>query len=342
MRFHTTLIYLIMFNCHSQFAVATSSEDPEKCDCKDVEVIVGSEKYTTLEDREIGSPLLDKNGEPVIWQHSLPFFAQDVLDLGFELPNTYGIAIIPNKIEQDIILSNLKLGANNNELSDVEFVQFGTGKVDNKNVQIKVDAWIFPFLNVYATYGKMRGSTDIPVGVEGKGLLELLGIDCTRAIFQEACSRRFAAIATPEYKGSNYSLGFNLAVGWDKFFATLPVTYAVTDLNILQDDAIAIQISPRLGISAVAGGWGTISTFIGATYLKADVTVNGDITFDTSGIDTLNDTSILKFRVDQENADKFNYLIGFNWDIDRNWSIHTEAGFGGSRTNVISSITYRF
>ena len=41
-------------------------------------------------------------------------------------------------------------------------------------------------------------------------------------------------------------------------------------------------------------------------------------------------------------ADRFNYLIGFNWDIDRILSIHTEAGFGGSRTNVISTFTYRF
>ena len=76
--------------------------------------------------------------------------------------------------------------------------------------------------------------TDIPVGVEGKGLLEALGVDCDRAVFQDACGRRFAALASPEYTGSNYSVGFNLAVGWDKFFATLPVTYAVTDLNIFK------------------------------------------------------------------------------------------------------------
>ena len=114
-------------------------------------------QYTTLEDRKIGSPLLDEKGEPVIWERTLPFFAQNVLDLGFELPKTYGFAIIPNEIKQDIILSNLQLATNDNDLSVVEFVQFGTGKVDNKNIQFKLDAWVFPFLNVYVTYGEMRG-----------------------------------------------------------------------------------------------------------------------------------------------------------------------------------------
>ena len=33
-------------------------------------------------------------------------------------------------------------------------------------------------------------------------------------------------MAKPDYHGENVSLGVNLAMGWDRFFVTLPITYA--------------------------------------------------------------------------------------------------------------------
>jgi hypothetical protein len=36
------------------------------------------------------------------------------------------------------------------------------------------------------------------------------------------------------------------------------------------------------------------------------------------------------------------YLLGFNWEMNRNWSVMLEAGFGGSRENFIAGATYRF
>ena len=149
-------------------------------------------------------------------------------------------------------------------------------------------------------------------------------------------------MVVPEYTGTNISLGFTLAMGWDRFFVALPVTYVLTDINILADDVKALQISPRIGISADAGKWGTISTFIGVTYLNAELDVAGKIAFDTSDIPGEDATTELDFVINQENADKYNLLIGFNWDVTKSWSFHSEAGFGGSRESFIASTTYRF
>ena len=48
---------------------------------------------------------VDQQGDdaPRVWEHKLPFMAQNVVDLGFELPNPYGVAIIPAAIRQDLI-----------------------------------------------------------------------------------------------------------------------------------------------------------------------------------------------------------------------------------------------
>ena len=51
--------------------------------------------YPTLENRELGEPIVNEDGEAQVWGRALPFLGQKVLDLGFELPNPYGVAIIP-------------------------------------------------------------------------------------------------------------------------------------------------------------------------------------------------------------------------------------------------------
>ncbi|MGB0936866.1 MAG: hypothetical protein ACPGTQ_05385 [Colwellia sp.] len=319
--------------------VAQEKQAPCQCDESNINV---TERYATLKQREIGSPLLDENGERVIWPRVLPFFAQNVLDLGFELPKTFGLAIIPNVIAQDLTLTDLKVGLNGSEMVDMDFVQFGSARADNSNLQIKADVWLFPFLNLYATYGKMNGSAATPISIEGKDLIEFLGGSCGGVLSPKACDKTLTSIAVPEYHGSNVSLGFTLAMGWDRFFVALPVTYVVTDLNILEDNVKAFQVSPRIGLSSDAGDLGTMSTFFGFSYLHAELDVAGKLSFDTSDLPGGIPTTELDFIINQENTDKINYLIGFNWDVSKTWSFHSEAGFGGTRESFIASATYRF
>jgi hypothetical protein len=83
-------------------------------------------------------------------------------------------------------------------------------------------------------------------------------------------------------------------------------------------------------------------SFFGVSYLHAQHDVAGKLSFDTSELPEGIATSELYFVFNQENTDIINYLFGFNWDISRNWSFHSEAGFGGSRESFITSATYRF
>ena len=340
--FSSFFVLNVGFAQESQIKAAEIAVPAKDCQCIDERSIAVSEQFATLESRDIGTPLLDEHGDKVIWPRALPFFAQNVLDLGFELPKTFGLAIIPNTIKQDLVLKNLKVGLNGADMVDMDFVQFGPARADNSNLQIKADVWLFPFLNLYATYGKMHGSASAPIAIKGQDLLAFLGNSCDAPFAPKACEKTFSAIAQPEYTGSNISVGFTLAMGWDRFFVALPVTYVLTDLNILADDIKAFQASPRIGISSDAGQWGTISTFVGLTYLNAELDVAGKLSFDTSAIPGEANITELDFVINQENADKVNYLIGFNWDVSKSWAFHAEAGFGGSRESFIASTTYRF
>jgi len=56
----------------------------------------------------------------------------------------------------------------------------------------------------------------------------------------------------------------------------------------------------------------------------------------------IGDATTLDFVIRQRNRDRWNYLVGFNWELSRAWSLQAEIGFGGSRDNAIVSGTYRW
>ena len=84
-----------------------------------------------------------------------------------------------------------------------------------------------------------------------------------------------------------------------------------------------------------------MAVFVGATYLRAEVGIAGEIVLDTPGGPN-GDVTTLAFRISQRNKDRWIYLLGFNWDLNKNLSVMAEAGFGGSRENFISGSIYRF
>ena len=109
---------------------------------------------------------------------------------------------------------------------------------------------------------------------------------------------------------------------------------SVSDINILDTDVDALNISPRAGINAELGPYGDLSFFVGATYLKAEVEVAGEITFDTGLVP--GEETTLSYRLIEENSDVWNGVIGANWQINQRWDVLFEVGYGGSRSDAIA------
>jgi hypothetical protein len=297
-----------------------------------------STNYPTLENRELGEAVLDADGDTPVWDHRLPFFAQEVLDLGFELPNPYGVALLPIWIKQELILEDLAISFDGGPFTVIESIEFTQPEAENVTLQLKLDAWVFPFMNAFVTVGKLNGEATIPLTVSTD---DLFPGQCSSPPFLPICGQTVSAVATPSYNGENITLGINLAMGWQEFFVTLPITYTWSEVDISDSKIEALNITPRIGVTGTVGDKGMIAAFIGATYLSAEVDLTGRISFDTPGGPD-GEVTTLDYRVSQSNRDKWNYLLGFNWDIDKNWSVTAEAGFGGTRSNVIAGFTYRY
>jgi len=331
-RAQISMTALFLF-CLTFGASGAAQEADEADDDIDLFVVVPH-----LEDRELGEPNLDDEGEPVVWDHPLPFFGQAVTELGFELPLPFGVSIVPATFEQDLTLRDLNLGLQGEADRPIDAVNFQNPSVRNTALQLKFDAWLFPFMNIFATVGRVDGRATIPLTVLGR---DLIPEQCDRPLATpDLCERELSGTAKPSYEGTNWSVGTALAMGWEQFFVVLPIVYAVSDIDILDTDVDALNVSPRVGINLELERYGDLSLFLGATYLKAEVEVAGSIIFD-AGLGT-GESRTLSYRLVEENSDEWNVALGGNWQVTPAWGVMLEIGTGGTRNDVIAGVTYRF
>lgn len=105
--------------------------------------------------------------QPAHWSH-LPIWGDKASELGYELPTPVGFNFYYNKqsVSYDA-KDNFKLGLagsgwlgnlNANVVIPAEDVII-TG--EDESIQLKVDAWVLPFLNIYALAGHTKGHKDI-------------------------------------------------------------------------------------------------------------------------------------------------------------------------------------
>ena len=278
------------------------------------------------------------------WDHKMPFFGQEVIDKGYDLPLPYGIKLGYVTVEQDQILENLYIGKDGSEKIPIEFVDLINAQSNSDTYQLIYDTWIFPFMNVFAILGTIDGNAPVDVLVDGNGfrdwLEELDALDCSRPANTVICNlltdNEFLLPIDASFAGNNYGIGVNFAGGWKKLFFTLPITWVYADMDGSNTDGVSISASPRVGTVLKLGRAGNLAVYVGGSYLDTDLTVDGTafVPGTDFGID---------YRIDQQNKDKWAAILGANWDINRHWSIQAEYnGFTGSRETWIGSLTFRF
>jgi hypothetical protein len=282
----------------------------------------------------------DQQGKdaPRIWERKLPFLAQKVVDLGYDLPLPYGIGITYANVSQSLLLSGLKVGFNGGGKEDFDFVSFENGRANNDTVQLKLDAWLFPFMNVFAMLGRVDGKAPLDVILDGNGMLDQLGISCSGPAPNPLCAKlKDQTITLPieaPYSGNTYGVGTVLAGGWNNWFVAIPMSFTYADMDTTDTEGISITITPRVGRILNLSKWGNLSLFGGGNYFDTELTITGSI-----GIEGLT----IDYTVEQKNEDKWNLLIGGNWDINERWSWSAEYnGFIGSRDAFITSFGFRF
>ncbi|HAS62575.1 MAG TPA: hypothetical protein DCS35_08305 [Vibrio sp.] len=252
---------------------------------------------------------------------SLPIWKEEAEALGYELPKAFGLNLSYMTLEQGINVDSIALqGLDPLDLK----MEAEPGKQVTDVITLRADVWLFPFLNIYGLVGKLEGysetAVDYNVGIKiGDRVRPLFGgrIDSFRL----------------DLDGDIKGAGFVLAGGYEQWFALVDASYTQTKLTVVEGAIDAVVVSPRVGYDFHTHGV-PIRFWVGAMYQNVEQELSGSIRDLGIPLDG-------SFEVKQSLVSEWNMLAGMQYEINKNWYLLGEMGFG-ERESLFFSIDRRF
>jgi len=309
--------------------------------------------------------------KPKKWDHALPFLAQKVVDMGYKLPKPYGVSLIYDNMFQQLTISNLEIALNDGDKVSVEnLVHFPYTSDYNEAFNIKLDAWLFPFMNIYAVLGYSQGYANIDVNINLQNYgNQLCDVDYYNNIEEQVCTttrdgrdcddgmpsrdyrkRTFIInnicphlptdgldITIEDLNTYTTSLGIGtvLATGWDNWFFALPITYIWSDTNVINQTTKTLNIGPRIGYDFKVKHYGRINPYWGANYMKLySLTFTGEVPAGAN--------NTITWYIDQRNTSDWNHFVGFNWEFSKHWGWTAEYAYGAARRSFLTAVDWRW
>ncbi|WP_127717131.1 hypothetical protein [Halobacteriovorax sp. HLS] len=260
----------------------------------------------------------------------LPIFGKEAHDLGYELPIPVGLSLVYNyqsidyKADEDLLvqLSGGVLGAlfKSKLLIPKDDVKI-TGH--DSSVQLRADAWVFPFLNLFVVGGYTEGKKNILAKMDSLSNGGWIG----DAIFVGK------TLPIPiEYTAVNFGGGMILAGQYELFKWTNPIVFTLMGMGTnawtdTLDSTIQMGVAQlKLGQRYKVPG-GMLTYLIGYNYQYLNQDVTGSYNFSGTDLEVL--MRDVDFDVKIQSKETHNLAVSFNYDFGhkQRWSIFTEYGF---------------
>ncbi len=291
----------------------------------------------------------------------LPFFGKEARDRGYELPEPFGANVNYMHIKQDIIVEDIKFSGLGMKMPSLKFpfrpkyipipsdlFEIGVKSTKQKShtETLRLDAWVFPFMNVYGVFGRTKGHSISKISVSSSDPLVKTAIGLMGGMDDLDFVLKF--------KGKTYGGGITLAGGYDNWFSVLDMNYTNTKLDIITGNIKAFTLAPRIGyrfkvpgIESINLPEGKFSIWAGTMYQDVTQDFNGKLSnlqFSSklqSLIKTVNNKGQGEFHVKQHLKSPWNMLVGARYEVGKHFNILTEVGFN-KRQSFFLAGEFRF
>jgi hypothetical protein len=291
----------------------------------------------------------DAGHEPTKWPYVFPLWGEKLAERGLQFPLPFGIGLNYAFIDQPIEISRIAVGVNDSEMTDLsDLIVFDELNSRVHALNLRVDLWVLPFLNVY-----------------GMGNY---AIDSKTSV---SVAEPFSFDAGATQSGYGGGFGFTLAGGVWGFFGTLDLNWTWNKLQKLDLPVGTFLFTPRIGKNFGTLGGIEWIFWVGAMRQVIESETRGEIRLsdavggDGSFQDKLAawyeglpparqavaralvervqaaDDPVIHYDLDKAVAYPWNFLIGTEIGLTRAWRIRAEVGFI-QRTQVIIGLNYRF
>jgi len=287
---------------------------------------------------------------------TFPIWGDEARARGYSIPLPFGVNLSYMNIRQNvdvdsITFSGLKLGQHAIP-SDMFNIDVGNTRERSNSENLRLDMWVFPFLNIYGLMGYTKGSSVSNVSVDADPS-RYTGIDrlIASSVHRLNQSGDLQNIDfTLDFEGVTYGTGFTLAGGYDNWFTLVDTNYTRTSFDILDGKISALTVSPRVGYRfdmPQISGPSHLSIWVGAMYQDVQQEFKGnlsDLHMPASLqplISAVNKDNDGRFDVQQHLTSPWNTLIGAQYELTQNFNILTEIGFN-ERNSFFLAGEYRF
>jgi len=287
------------------------------------------------------------------WSDFLPILGKEAREAGYLLPLPFGISVVGLTQKQPFTVSKIGLEIDRQQSEIIN--DFIDNTITAKNLEVsdttynlRLDAWILPFWNVYGIVGKTKGKAELELDVNLELPTLLLAATGIGSGFND---KRCTSINLPyqgpapgdclvavegiqttlHFNGTVLGYGTTIAGGYGDFFGMFDVNYTEADINIVIEKTQQTVYSTRLGWNGSIGIYqGQI--WIGA--MKQDIEQQIAVPLVESKVTVL---------IDQHTSSPVNYLVGAQWNITEEWAVIAETNFAFSdRQQFMMQVGYRF
>ncbi len=301
------------------------------------------------------------------YPYSLPLFGNFLHDIGIDLP--YPVGIMANYFYgiQDILITDIAVGfsdgpgGNDIPLTDItRLIEFAEVKAAATSLNFRPDIWLLPFLNVYGIIGKAWANTEVDISypIKLKALAQLDGMSFGVGMtFAGGVNKYFGVVDIN--KTWTYMSNFEEPVGTRVISLRLGRTFPVgknpesnigvwagamsVDMGGTTTGTITMReiLSPDVWDARdqmVDDYW---AWYEGVDEFKQEV-ADRTLTPIVESISDANGDATILYSLTKEAAERWNMIIGGQYQIDKHFQIRAEGGIVGNRKSFLLSANYRF
>jgi opacity protein-like surface antigen len=341
--------------------------------------VSGYGQYTTKKVRSVHQVYTDSLKQ-IEYNYVFPFLGQGAYRQGFDIPYPIGFMANYFWSDQGILIDNFQLGYQSAYNPDRSFplqpfvdengtpiIKFGDSRNQAWSLNVRPDIWIFPFLNVYGIFGVGGSITEVNI----ESVFGNEDLSFSSSVDQKINTAGVGVMAAggvgPVWISGDFNVTWNkpelldkatlaivmgLRLGKTFTFKKKPYSNIAVWIGTMRVDIQSETIGAiKLQDAVSQEFWDKKDQFVAdynawydANYndlslkdkIKADLLMNV-----VEGIDQRDGESIIQYGMDKQVTEKWNMLLGAQYQINKRWQIRFEAGLIGDRKSFLSSVNYR-
>ena len=202
------------------------------------------------------------------YPYVLPIWGQKVTDKGLgdklQLPFGLNVNYVYNQMSLELTEFSMNFydGQNLDDIVNPETLNFTETVATSNGVNIRADAWVLPFWNVYGIYARNHASTKVSFQPQ----VTETGLGPNGNLKEITTLQQAISVPEVQFTAQSFGIGSSLVYGWDNFFVNVDGNLTWSTSDLLAQKVTFFVGSARIGRRITFKNNMKLSLYVGAMF----------------------------------------------------------------------------